>query len=86
MALKIYDTLKPQGDYPAVNAADIEMEDGTRLPEALETIKASGYVVQTEPPEDTRMLWLDLSDTGGNTSGNVTAVLNEIDALIGGDE
>lgn len=31
MALKIFDTLKPQGDYPAVKAEDVEMPDGTRL-------------------------------------------------------
>jgi hypothetical protein len=31
MALKIYDTLKPQGDYPAVNAEDVQMTDGKRL-------------------------------------------------------
>lgn len=31
MALKIYDTMKPQGDYPAVKAEDVEMSDGSRL-------------------------------------------------------
>lgn len=31
MALKIYDRLEPQGDYPAVIAEDVEMPDGTRL-------------------------------------------------------
>ena len=31
MALKIYDTMKPQGDYPAVKAEDVEMPNGTRL-------------------------------------------------------
>ena len=31
MALKIYDTLAPQGDYPAVKAESVEMPDGTRL-------------------------------------------------------
>lgn len=31
MALKIYDTLKPQGNYPAVKAKDVEMPDGSRL-------------------------------------------------------
>lgn len=31
MALKIYDTFKPQGDYPAVEAADVQMPDGSRL-------------------------------------------------------
>lgn len=37
MALKIYDTLVPQGDYPAVKAEDVEMPDGTRL-DALSTV------------------------------------------------
>ena len=33
MALKIYDTLAPQGSYPAVKAEAVEMPDGTRLSE-----------------------------------------------------
>lgn len=33
MALKIYDTLKPQGDYPAVKAEDVQMPDGKKLSE-----------------------------------------------------
>lgn len=33
MALKIYDTLAPQGEYPAVKAEAVEMPDGTRLSE-----------------------------------------------------
>ena len=33
MALKIYDTLVPQGDYPAVKAEDVQMPDGTKLSE-----------------------------------------------------
>ena len=33
MALKIYDTMKPQGSYPAVEAADVMMPDGSRLDE-----------------------------------------------------
>lgn len=31
MALKIYDTIQTQGDYPAVTADQVEMPDGTRL-------------------------------------------------------
>lgn len=31
MALKIYDTFAPQGEYPAVKAEDVEMPDGSRL-------------------------------------------------------
>ena len=36
MALKIYDKLKPQGNYPAVDASDVEMPNGERLPAFLE--------------------------------------------------
>lgn len=31
MALKIYDKLKPQGNYPAVDAADVALPNGARL-------------------------------------------------------
>ena len=31
MALKLYDTLMPDGDYPLMKAKDVEMPDGTRL-------------------------------------------------------
>lgn len=31
MALKIYDTIQTQGDYPAVTADQVEMPDGSRL-------------------------------------------------------
>lgn len=31
MGLKIYDTLAPQGNYPAARAEDIQMPDGSRL-------------------------------------------------------
>ena len=34
MALKIYDTLAPQGDYPAVEAKDVKMPDGKKLSES----------------------------------------------------
>lgn len=33
MALKLYDTLTPDGDYPLMKAKDVEMPDGTRLSE-----------------------------------------------------
>lgn len=35
MALRIYDTVKPQGSYPAVEAEDVEMPDGTRLSKSI---------------------------------------------------
>lgn len=33
MALKLYDTLTPGGDYPLVEAKDVQMPDGKRLDE-----------------------------------------------------
>lgn len=33
MALRIYSTIETDGPYPAVNAADVEMPDGSRLSE-----------------------------------------------------
>ena len=51
MALRIYDTLVPQGDYPAVKAEDVQMPDGTKLSE-LEIPEASGGVSS----------WNDLTD------------------------
>lgn len=33
MALKLYDTLNPSGDFPLVEAKDVEMPDGSRLSE-----------------------------------------------------
>lgn len=47
MALKIYDTLVPQGNYPAVNAANVEMPDGTTLDEFKGAEDAVLYTAQT---------------------------------------
>lgn len=33
MALKLYDTLNPSGDFPLVEAKDVKMPDGSRLSE-----------------------------------------------------
>lgn len=35
MALTIYDTIIPDGDYPAVNAENVQMPDGSRLSTAM---------------------------------------------------
>lgn len=40
MALKIFDTLAPQGEFPAAKAKDIALEDGTRLEDAVEQLRA----------------------------------------------
>lgn len=78
--------IKPKGGgtFAMVDAADVEMADGTRLEEALEKVKGSGYVVRTEPPEDTRLLWIDPYDDGDGDDSMIS-VLNEIDELLGGD-
>ena len=84
MAIGITGKFKPDGNFPLMDAADIEVPGGGRLDEALENVKGAGYVVSAEPPEDTRMLWLDPSDSGEN-SDELSAAMTEIDALIGGD-
>ena len=38
MALKLYDTMKPQGNFPLVEAKDVLMPDGTRLSDKGETV------------------------------------------------
>ena len=74
MALKIYDTLKPQGDYPAVEAADVRMPDGKKLseleiPEAVtDCVKSVNGVVPdqegnvTIPASGGVSSWNDLTD------------------------
>lgn len=49
MALKIYDTFKPQGDYPAVNAEDVLMPDGTRLDEMKPAYPVTDGVAELQP-------------------------------------
>ena len=46
MALKLYDTLTPGGDYPLVKAKDVEMPGGGRLSEL-----SVSYPIQTEGTE-----------------------------------
>lgn len=59
MALKIYDTLVPQGDYPAVKAENVEMPDGTKLSdlEMVPYIGANGN------------WWVGDTDTGVQAQG-----------------
>jgi hypothetical protein len=35
MALKLYDTLTPSGNFPLVEAKDVQVEDGKRLPDVI---------------------------------------------------
>lgn len=74
MALKIYDTLKPQGDYPAVEAADVRMPDGKKLsdveiPEAItDYVKSVNGIVPdqegnvTLPVSGGASSWNELTD------------------------
>lgn len=92
MAIELIDKIKPKnnGNFAMVDAIDVEMADGTRLEDAIKNVQGTGYVVRTEPPEDTRLLWIDPSDTGPDNEGSsgdsedLTDALNEIDTLIGG--
>ena len=88
MPILLIDKIKPKnnGDFPLVDAVDVEMPNGTRLPDALKNVQSSGYVVSAEPPTDTRMLWLDPNDGGGSEYEEFNAAMDEIDTLIGGDE
>lgn len=62
MALKIYDTLAPQGSYPAVKAEAVEMPDGTRLSE-FEGGGASVFVQEEEPVNaPVGSLWYDTDE------------------------
>ena len=88
MAIELISKIKPKngGDFAMVDAEDVEMPDGTRLSEAIQNVKGAGYVVQVEPPEDKSVLWLDPNDDTANETGSMAAAVDEIDALIGGDE
>ena len=70
MALNIYDTLKPQGDYPAVEAADVRMPDGKRLSdvEIPETITDYVKSVNGIVPDQEGNVTLPVS--GGASSWN----------------
>ena len=49
MALKIYDTFAPQGEYPAVKAEDVEMPDGSRLSD----FEGGSYIVVDDALSET---------------------------------
>ena len=66
MALKIYDTLVPQGDYPAVKAEDVLMPDGKKLSE-LEIPESSGGVSS----------WNDLTDKPFYEEEGTAVILEE---------
>ena len=88
MSVEVIDKIKPKnnGGFALVDAADVEMPDGTRLDEVLENVSGSGMVVQTEPPTDTRLLWIDPNDHGTDNTTHLAEALGQIDSLLGGDE
>lgn len=66
MALKIYDTLAPQGNYPAVNAADVAMPDGTRLSDFSGSAGQDGL---TPYIGSNGNWWIGETDTGTKAQG-----------------
>ena len=88
MAIELMAKIKPKGGgrFAMVDASDVELPDGTRLDKVLENVSGSGMVVQTEPPEDTRLLWIDPSDHGTDNTTHLAEALGQIDSLLGGDE
>lgn len=75
MALKIYDTLVPQGNYPAVNAAYVAMPDGTTLDEFKGAEEAVLYTAQTLTEEQ------KLQARQNIDAASATDMENEIDRL-----
>ena len=39
MALKLHDKAKPSGEFALIDAADVEMPDGSRLPDVIPIIR-----------------------------------------------
>lgn len=54
MAISLIDKIKPKnnGDFAMVDAADVEMSDGRRLPEALEELEAAAGDVEAADTTD----------------------------------
>ena len=76
MALRIYDTLVPQGDYPAVKAEDVQMPDGTKLsdleipemPEIPEPIKDYVKTVNGKAPDENGNVEVEIPEDSGGVS------------------
>lgn len=64
MSIELIDKVKPKngGNFALVDASDVELPDGTRMDKKLEKMMENGFVAQAEPPEDTRLLWVDTND------------------------
>ena len=76
MALRIYDTLVPQGDYPAVKAEDVQMPDGTKLsdleipemPEIPEPITDYVKTVNGKAPDENGNVEVEIPEASGGVS------------------
>ena len=92
MAVEVIDKIKPKnnGNFALMDAADVEMPDGTRLDDTVkklqEDMTGAGVVVSDVPPEDKRVLWIDPSDKNQDSTMSLAQARGEIDALLGGDE
>ena len=73
MALKLYDRLTPSGDFPLVDASDVETPDGGRLDGVLavmnDVIDENGKIAERFLPET----WVE------------TCVDNYIGEVLGGE-
>lgn len=80
MALKIYDTLAPQGDYPAVKAESVEMPDGSRLSDfkgGVTSVNGQTGDVVIEIPEGASItVDSELSETSENPVQNKVVTEN----------
>lgn len=84
MALKLYDTLNPSGDFPLVEAKDVKMPDGSRLSEfnpsvgeeVLDEIEALKKQDQTMAGDITSLKAQDqyIATVAGQVVGRVTAL------------
>ena len=76
----------PGDDYILTEADKKEIAD------MVDVQGGGGYIASSEPPEDTSLLWIDLSDDSGDnvyTKSEIDAMfgayITDIDTLVGGD-
>lgn len=65
MALKLYDKLTPSGEFALMDAADVEMPDGTRLSELSVSYPLQGAQIDLQPEQyytfgEVDSLWVNL--------------------------
>lgn len=74
MSTKVFDTLKPQGDFPVAFGEDIRMNDGRNLEEA---ICDEVYFGEAAPTDERTKLWIDDSSNFAEDKLDVLADYNE---------